>query len=60
MTLDIPHMLATMVIIFVVVYGLEHASLMQGASKLKRSLTVFIVLFIALTSLNMVWPYGGS
>jgi uncharacterized membrane protein YadS len=50
-------MLAKMVIIFVVVYGLEHASFMQGTSKLKRTLTVFVVLFVALAVLNLIWPY---
>ena len=56
MTFDIPHMIATAVIIFIVVYGVNHK--FDDMSKGKRALVTFVFLLIALMILNVVWPYG--
>ena len=58
MTFDIPHMIATMVTIFVVIWGLNQTSLLENKSKGRRILITFAVLFVALVILNLVWPYG--
>lgn len=56
MTFDIPHMIATAVIIFIVVYGVNHQ--FESMPKGKRTGLTFVILFIALMILNIVWPYG--
>ena len=58
MTFDIPHMIATAIIIFVVVWGLNQTALLENKSKGRKTLITFVVLFIALMILNLVWPYG--
>lgn len=58
MTFDIPHMIATAVIILAVVYGTNHMSVFEGMSKGKRALATFAILFVALLILNLIWPYG--
>ena len=58
MTFDIPHMIATAIIIFVVVWGLNQTSLLENKSKGRKTLVTFVVLFVALMILNLVWPYG--
>ena len=60
MSLDIPHILATAVIIFLVLWGLDNTSVLGNMSKGKRTFTKFLVLFIALFILNLVWPYGSG
>lgn len=59
MTFDIPHMIATAVIIFVVVWGLGQMTYFENMSKGRRALISFVVLFVALMILNVVWPYGA-
>ncbi len=58
MTFDIPHMIATAVIIFIVVYGVNHQ--FENMSKGKRAGVTFVILFVALMILNVVWPYGSG
>ena len=58
MTFDIPHMIATAIIIFVVVWGLNQTALLENKSKGRKTLITFVVLFIAHMILNLVWPYG--
>ncbi|MFZ5962931.1 hypothetical protein ACOXXX_08265 [Thalassococcus sp. BH17M4-6] len=59
MTLDIPHMIASLIIIGAVIYGTNHLSQFDGISKGKRSLVQFVTLFVLLFILNLAWPYGG-
>lgn len=58
MNFDIPHMIATAVIIFVVVYGIGHMPQAENITKGRKALLIFVVLFVALMILNIVWPYG--
>ena len=60
MTFDIPHMIATAVIVFIVIWGLDQTSLLDKMSKRKQTLTKFGVLFGALFVLNLVWPIGSG
>ena len=60
MSLDIPHMIASAVIIFVVVYGINHMAMFEDMSKRKKALVTFGILFVALLMLNLVWPYGAG
>ena len=59
MTFDFPHMIATAVIIFVVVWGLDQTTALDNMSKGRRTLVKFGVLFVAIFILNLVWPYGS-
>jgi multisubunit Na+/H+ antiporter MnhB subunit len=60
MTFDIPHMIATAVIILAVVYGINHLPQAETMSKGRKALVTFVVLFVALLILNAFWPYGGG
>jgi hypothetical protein len=60
MSIDLPHMLATGLVIFVVVWAVEHTGMLNGASKLKRALITFASLFVVLFLLNLIWPYGAG
>lgn len=60
MTFDIPHMIATALIIFAVVYPLNHMAQFEGMSKGRKVLITFAVLFVLLFILNAVWPYGST
>lgn len=58
MGVDIVHILITIVAATVLYYALEHFRVLEGKSKLTRSLITGIVLFVVLLALNLVWPYG--
>ena len=60
MEFDWPHMAVTAVIIGVVVYIVNHTGSLAEASKGKRTLVTFVILFVALLILNLLWPYGGG
>ena len=60
MTLDIPHMIATAAILFVVVYGTNHMAMFEDMSKGTKALITFGILFVALFILNLIWPYGAG
>jgi hypothetical protein len=57
---DIPHMIATAVIIFAVIWGLNQTAFFENAPKGRRALITFACLFVLLTILNLVWPYGSG
>ena len=60
MTFDIPHMIITAIIIFLVVYLLNHMKQFENMSKGRKALITFVVLFVGLLILNLVWPYGSE
>lgn len=60
MTFDIPHMIATAIIILAVVYPLNHMQQFETMSKGRKVLLTFAVLFVLLFILNLVWPYGSG
>ncbi len=59
MTIDLPHMLATMMVIFVVAFAIEHSGLLHDASRGKRALLIGGAVGVAVFTLNLVWPAGG-
>ena len=60
MTFDIPHMIASVLILFSVQYGLQHVSAYESAGKLKKATIMALVLFPVLLVLNLFWPYGSG
>ena len=60
MTLDIPHMIATVIIMLAVIYPLNHMSQFENMSKGRKSLITFVVLFVLLFILDLVLPYGSG
>ena len=60
MEFDWLHMAVTAAIIGVVVYFINHTSWLSEASKGKRTLVTFVVLFVAFFLLNLFWPYGTT
>jgi len=53
-------MIATAVIIFVVVWGLDRTTALDKLSNGNRTVVKFVVLFAAIFVLNLFWPYGGG
>lgn len=60
MTFDIPHMIVTAIIIFAVIYPINHMAQFEKMPKGPKFLITFVVLFVLLMILNLVWPYGSS
>jgi len=60
MTINFPHMIVTAIIILVVLFGLEKMVFTESTPKGRKAFVTFLVLFVILTALNILWPYGGS
>ena len=60
MTFDIPHMIATVLIIFIVVWGFDQTSMFKNMDKKKKTLIQIGTLFVAILILNLFWPYGAG
>ena len=58
MNIDIPHIIVSVLIIYVVVLLVERTDTYRNASHGKRFLILVLPLFIAVFVLNVVWPYG--
>ena len=58
MTFDFPHMIVTVLIVFVVVWGMDQTTAFAKMSKGRKTLIKFGVLFTAIFILNILWPYG--
>ena len=56
MNIDVPHLLVTMIVIFVVAFAVEHSGLVKDASRGKRALTIGAVVGLAVFVLNLLWP----
>ncbi len=60
MTFDIPHMIATGLLVFAVIWFIDHSSAFGGAAKGRKTLFKFIGIFVVIFILNLVWPYGAT
>lgn len=58
MRFDIPHMIATGLIVFVVLWVVDHTAAFADATTGRKTLVKFIGIFLLLLILNSVWPYG--
>ena len=56
MNIDVPHLLVTMIVIFVVAFAVEHSGLVKDASRGKRALTIGAAVGLAVFVLNLLWP----
>ena len=56
MNIDVPHLLVTMIVIFVVAFAVEHSGLVKDASRGKRALTIGAAVGVAIFVLNLLWP----
>ncbi len=59
MNIDIPHMLVTIVVIFLVAFAMEHTGLLRDAGRGKRALLIGGAVGVAVFILNMFWPAHG-
>lgn len=59
-TFDIPHMIATALIVLAVSWIVQHTAAIQGMSRGGRILVTFVLIFIPILILNLVWPYGSD
>ncbi len=55
MTLDIPHIIATAIIMLALPWLVDHASAFENMTKGRKSLFQFANLFAVLFVLNLVW-----
>ena len=60
MTVNLPHMLATMLVIFIVAFALEKTAVVREASRAKRALITGGAVGLAVLILNLVWPYAPA
>lgn len=60
MTFDIPHMIATAVIILAVTYPINHGLILKDATKGRKTLVTFVGIFVLVLILNLIWPYGSG
>ena len=60
MPLDIPHIIVTAIILYSVMWGMQHIAPFSEMSKGKRNGIQFIILFVQLFILNIIWPYGSG
>ena len=58
MTVDIPHMLANLAVIIVVVLAFRRLGILSGASKAVRIGVMVVAIIAAVYALNLVWPFG--
>jgi hypothetical protein len=59
MSIDLPHALASGLLITAVSLGLYQISYVKNAPRWKRVLILASVFFVVLTLFNMIWPYGN-
>lgn len=60
MIFDIPHMLATGLIVFAVIWLVDHTRAFENATKARKTLFNVIGVFVAIVILNIVRPYGST
>lgn len=60
MELDIPHMIASGVIIFGVLWVFNHTSSLKDRINGRTTLFIFVAHFVVLPILNSAWPYGAT
>ncbi|WP_146149129.1 hypothetical protein [Nitratireductor sp. StC3] len=60
MTFDIPHMIATGAIVFLVIWITDHTSACDGMSKGRKTLVKTVAIFVLVVMLNIFWPYGSG
>lgn len=60
MTFDIPHMIATGLVVFGVIWLIDHARAFDSMSKGRRTLLKLVGIFVVIILLNLVWPYGAT
>ncbi len=60
MTIDVSHMLVTVMVIFAVAFAIEHSGLVRVAGRGKRALLIGGAVGVAVFILNLVWPAGGA
>jgi len=60
MTFDIPHMIATGVILLAVILLFDHTKVFESMTKGRRTFLKLLVVFVLIVILNLVWPYGAT
>jgi hypothetical protein len=60
MVFDFPHMIATAIVIFAVLWVFDHTSAFSEMTKGRKTLVKFLALFIVIFILNLIWPYGSG
>ncbi len=57
---NVPHIIATGLLVFSLVFAVEHSGLLRDASRAKRAIVTGTVVFLAMFILNLLWPYAPA
>ncbi len=60
MEFNIPHIIVTAVLVFTVVFLIEHSGIVRDTSRVKRALVIGGVIFLTMLLLNLLWPYAPA
>ena len=60
MIFDIPHMIATGLIIFAVIWLIDHTGPFESMTKGRKTFLKLIGIFVFILILNILWPYGTT
>ena len=60
MTIDLPHMIVTILLLFAIVWFFNHSGAVADMAKGKKTLIQFATIFVIIFILNFFWPYGGG
>jgi hypothetical protein len=60
MSIDWPHMIVSMLLIFATVLLVQRASAYKSGSRGKRAVIVGVAVGLVILVFNLIWPYGGG
>ncbi len=60
MNLDYAHIFATGLIVFAVIWPVDHLAAFDGMGKGRKTLLKLVGIFVAVFLLNLFWPYGSG
>ena len=60
MRFDVPHMLATALVVFAIIWPVDHLAPFEGMPKGRKTLLKLVGIFVAILLLNIFWPYGSG
>ena len=58
MSIDWPHMIVSMLLIFATLLFVQRAPAYKSGSRGKRAVIVAVALFLVMFVFNLIWPYG--
>ena len=60
MTFDFAHMIVTALILFAILWLVNHSGVFKNTSKRGKTLIAFGLIVVVIFVFNLVWPYGSG